>query len=74
MNPRDRNNLRLNAVDDDLVALYIEDTQQSEYVVRRLLACDVEVPSRRVTDRVGFTAEQDRALAQFRTSPTDLDD
>lgn len=62
-------------VDDEMVALYMDETGQPERVVRGFLAHDVEPPHADVTRTAGFSSAQSKMLddtAPAMDSSTDL--
>jgi len=52
-------------VDPAEIARVMAETEQSEYVVTALLAGDVTVPRREVTDRVGFDIDARKAFDKY---------
>jgi hypothetical protein len=62
---------RLAGVDDDLAALYAEETGQSEWLCRVYLAQDEEPPPRYRTMQIGFTTADLRIIAPFLSDPDD---
>lgn len=62
---------KLASVDAEMVALYREQTQQSERIVRIFLCQDVEPPTRRQWMSRGVLAAEDKLIEPFRYQLSD---
>lgn len=56
-------------VDEDMVALYMDETRQSARIVRAFVLAGIEPPSRDTTDQRGFTTRETAILVRSQAAP-----